>query len=90
MMLIMASLVYYLGKLNEEGTLDINNSIGKIGTVYLRIPGDRKGMGKVQIKVQGFQTLDAITDDLEELPTGSVVEVIDIINNEVLLVSKSI
>ena len=90
MMLIMASLVYYMGKLTETGSLNLNNAIGKIGTVYLHIPSERKGMGKVQIKVQGFQTLDAFTDDLEDLPTGSVVQVLDIINNEILLVTKSI
>lgn len=88
MMVIMASLMYYLGKLTEDSNLDLNNSVGKIGTVYLRIPAKRSGMGKVQIKVQGFQTLDAITDDDEEIKTGSVIEVVNTVNNEVLLVKK--
>lgn len=88
MMVIMASLMYYLGKLTEDNNLDLNNSVGKIGTVYLRIPAKRSGMGKVQIKVQGFQTLDAITDDEEEIKTGSVIEVVNTVNNEVLLVKK--
>lgn len=86
MMVIMATLVYYLGKLTEHNVLDLTNAKGKIGTVYLRIPAERKGMGKVQLNVQGFQTLDAITDAKEEIKTGAVVEVLDSINNEVLLV----
>lgn len=88
MMIIMASLMYYLGKLSEDSTLDLNNSVGKIGTVYLRIPAKRTGMGKVQVKVQGFQTLDAITDDDEDIKTGSVIQVINAVDNEVLLVKK--
>jgi len=86
MMVIMATMIYYLGKLSEQNVLNLKNAKGKIGTVYLRIPAQRKGMGKVQINVQGFQTLNAITDEREEIKTGAVVEVIDSINNEVLLV----
>jgi len=88
MMVIMASLVYFLGKLTEDSSLNLNNATGKIGTVYLRIPPMRSGTGKVQINVQGFQTLDAMTDDTEEIKTGAVVEVISVFNNEVLLVKK--
>ncbi|MBN1144706.1 MAG: hypothetical protein JXA72_09785 [Bacteroidales bacterium] len=86
MMVIMAAIVYYLGKLTEHNTLNLNNAKGRIGSVYLRIPPERKGMGKVQINVQGFQTLNAITDSKEEIKTGAVVEVVDSIDNEVLLV----
>ncbi|MBU2650657.1 MAG: hypothetical protein KKA81_06970 [Bacteroidetes bacterium] len=89
MMLIMASLIYYLGKLGEDGTLKLQNAVGKIGTVYLTIPPSRKGMGKVQIRVQGFQTLDAITDETESIPTGSVIVVTGVINDDALLVKVS-
>ncbi|HEX2396050.1 MAG TPA: hypothetical protein VHI78_11945 [Bacteroidales bacterium] len=86
MMVIMATMVFYLGKLSEHNVLNLKNAKGKIGTVYLRIPPQRKGMGQVQINVQGFQTLYAVTDEPEEIKTGAVVEVVDSINNEVLLV----
>lgn len=88
MMLIMATIMYYMSKLTESGTLDLNNAKGKTGTVYLSIPAKRSGMGQVQIKVQGFQTLDAMTDG-DEIPTGAVVEVIETINNDILLVKVS-
>ncbi|MBN1925969.1 MAG: hypothetical protein JW798_09045 [Prolixibacteraceae bacterium] len=88
MMLIMATIMYYMSKLSESGTLNLNNAKGKVGTVYLTIPEKRSGMGQVQIKVQGFQTLDAMTDG-EALSTGSIVEVLEIINNEILLVKAS-
>ncbi|WP_421918517.1 hypothetical protein [Marinifilum sp.] len=86
MMVIMASIMYFMGKLTEEGTLNLNNAIGKVGNVYLTIPAGRKGMGKVQIQVQGLQTLDAITDAENDISTGAVVEVIEILNDQILVV----
>ncbi|MDQ2178729.1 hypothetical protein [Marinifilum sp. D714] len=86
MMVIMASILYFMGKLTEEGTLNLNNAIGKVGNVYLTIPGNRKGMGKVQIQVQGLQTLDAITDAENDIKTGAVVEVVEILNDQILVV----
>jgi len=89
MMTIMSTIVYLMGKLTEQGNLNLQNAIGKIATAYLTIPAERKGMGKIQIKVQGFRTLDAITDEKEDIKTGAVVEVVDVINNQVLLVKHS-
>lgn len=89
MMLIMASIYYFMGKLSESGTLNIKTAIGKTATVYLFIPEKRKATGKVQLKIQGYRTLDAMTDDDELIPTGAIVQVIDIINDEILLVKKS-
>lgn len=89
MMTIMATLIYFMGKLADDGTLRMINAKGKVGSVYLTIPANRKGFGKVQISVQGIQTLDAMTDHPEDLPTGSVVEVVDIFNNEILIVKPS-
>lgn len=90
MMLIMASIHYFMSKLSHSGTLNLNNSIGKTGSVYLTIPAKKDGMGKIQIKVQGaLRTLNAMTSDLEDIKTGSIVEVESIINENVLVVKKS-
>jgi len=89
MMTIMSTIVYLMGKLTEQGNLNLKNAIGKIATTYLTIPAERKGMGKVQIKVQGFRTLDAITDEKEDIKTGAIVEVVQVINDQVLLVKHS-
>jgi hypothetical protein len=87
-MVIMASIYYFMGKLTETGTLNFKTAIGKSATVYLFIPAKRKATGKVQLKLQGYRTLDAMTDDEEEIPTGSIVQVVDVINEEILLVKK--
>lgn len=89
MMTAMGALFYFMSKLAESGTLKMKNAVGKLGEVYLVIPAKRGGMGKVQLSVQGsIRTLDAITDDLETIPTSSIIEVIDVIDDQILLVKK--
>jgi len=86
MMAIMASIIYFMAKLSDNGTLNIKNAVGKIGTVYLPIPPNRSGTGQIQIKVQGLQTLDAMTDSDNTIKTGAIVEVISVLNGDILLV----
>lgn len=90
MMTVMASLFYFFSKLTDSGTMNINNAKGGIGEVYMRIQANRGNIGKVLIKVQGsLRELEAITDDDEDLLMGSVINVKDVINNDILLVSKN-
>jgi hypothetical protein len=89
MMTAMAALFYFMSKLAESGTLNMKNAIGKLGEVYLVIPAKRGGMGKVQLNVQGsIRTLDAITDEPETIPTSSIIQVVDVIDEQILLVKK--
>lgn len=90
MMAIMATLFFLLMKMQDSGTLSLKNAIGKVGEIYLRIPANRGGFGKVQITVQGsVRELDAMTDDDEELTSGMIVSVLDVIDQHILLVTKS-
>jgi hypothetical protein len=89
MMAIMAALFYYISKLHQSGTMIIDNAIGHTGDVYLRIPPSREGHGKLQVEIQGsLREMDAITDDEKELPTGSIAQVLEIVNNQILLVTQ--
>jgi hypothetical protein len=89
MMLAMAALFYFMSRLAENGTLKMSSAVGKLGEVYLKIPANREGMGKVQLNVQGsLRTLDAITDDATTIPTNSIIEVLDVIDEQILLVKK--
>ena len=86
----MAALFYFMSKLTDSGTLNMKNAIGHLGEVYLTIPGNRNGMGKVQLTVQGsIRTLDAITDDMEAIKTSSLIQVIDVIDQQILLVKRN-
>lgn len=89
MMVSMATLFYYIGKLDQSGTMVIDHAIGRTGEVYLRVPADRAGHGKVMVEIQGtLREMDAITDDEKDLPTGSSALVLEIVNNQILLVTQ--
>ncbi|UMB59634.1 hypothetical protein MHL31_11145 [Lutibacter sp. A80] len=89
MMVLTSLLFFWMHNLAESGTLKIKNAVGVICEVYLPIGANRSKMGKVQIKVQGsLRELEAITDNEEELKTGTMVKVIEIVSAEILLVQK--
>jgi membrane protein implicated in regulation of membrane protease activity len=68
-----------LHQLRAEGTARIERSVGKTGTVYLKVPGQRAGAGKVTLNLQN-RTVEyqAITSQ-QELPTGAKVVVVAVI-----------
>jgi hypothetical protein len=66
-------------RLEDDGTVQIHGAIGTSGTVYLTIPGERKGVGKVHLTLQNrLVELQAVTSQ-RPLPTGSRVLVIDVV-----------
>jgi len=90
MMFIMGGIFYLLGKASESGTLILKNAVGAVGEVYMDLKNNRGNIGKVQVQVQGtLRTLEAITDDSEDLKQGIVVTVTGIANDNILIVSKS-
>jgi len=90
MMIIMASLFYFISKLADSGTLDYKNAIDSIGEVYLTIGANRSKMGKVHIRVQGaLRELEALSDSIYELKSGTIVKVVDITSNGILIVNQN-
>jgi len=90
MMVIMASLFFFISKLTDSGTLNYKNAIDAVGEVYLTIGADRSRMGKVSVSVQGsMRELDALTDSLTELKTGAIIKVVDVTSNGILIVDQT-
>ena len=77
-----------LMRLEHNGSFNIRESVGQVADVYLRIPANRKGEGKVQFSFQGsVQELPAITDG-DPIPSGSKARVLEIVGDHTLLVEK--
>ncbi len=75
-------------KLAEDNSFKFKDAIGKTAEVYLTIPANRTGTGKVLVSVKGAtHELVAFTNG-DELPSGSTVKVESIENNNVLIVNK--
>ena len=83
-MVIVAWLMRTLYRLRSEGNVRIENAVGCAGNVYLTIPANRDGAGKVTIKVQG-RTMEykAMTAD-SALPTGTPIVVFGVIGSDIL------
>lgn len=78
-----------LNKLQSNGILNVKNAIGKEAEVYLTIPANNKGLGKVTLQIQErYVELDARTSSEEDLPTGSIVKVVDVINGDLVVEKK--
>ena len=88
-MFMVAGLFYFFGRMVESGTMDLKHAIGTTGEVYLPIKAKRANMGRVQVNIQGsLREMSALTDEEEDLKTGTVIKVVEIINDNILLVKK--
>ncbi len=73
-------------KLAESNTFKISNTLNKTAEVYLSIPGNKTGRGKIMISVNGtYHELPAMTE-LDKIPTGTMVKVVRIENENILIV----
>ena len=84
--------VYFLMRalysLKTEGTVRIWGAVGKTATVYVPIPAQKSGAGKIQINLQN-RTMEylAMTSG-DKLPTGAKVVVTDVITSDTLEVQS--
>ena len=84
-----AKLVQISKKLTENGTIDFRNAIGETATVYIPVPPEGQGEGKVTLTLQGrFMECNAVSAGKETLKTGTPVRVTDL-NGETLVVEKT-
>ena len=71
----------------SDGTIDYTNAIGNIGNVYVPIQPRRKGMGQIQVEVQGrLAVVTAITNHHEKIENRTAVRVKELIDSRTLLV----
>ncbi len=86
-MVLVAALMRAMSKLRAEGTVRMERAVGKGGTVYLPIPAQKAGIGKVLLNLQN-RTVEcqAITAD-RELPTGAPVVVVAVISSDTVEVA---
>ncbi|MEX0612582.1 MAG: hypothetical protein WD738_14005 [Pirellulales bacterium] len=87
-------IVYWLFKqvykLQHTGTENIRNAIGASAVVYVPVPGQRAGVGKVTFRMQNrLVEYQAVTEDENRLPTGEKVVVVAIVNSDTVRVARA-
>lgn len=76
-----------LQRLQDDGTVRIDRAVGKNGIVYLSVPANKAGAGKVHLNLQN-RTVEylAMTAD-DRIPTGAQVTVTDVLGPDTVEVA---
>jgi len=73
----------------SSGNERIGNAVGRRATVYIPIPANGQGRGKVQVSMQNrIVEFQAVTDEEERLRTGEPVEVIAVDGSDLVRVRR--
>ena len=90
--LVFAVMMLFKGprKMQQSGNIDVYRSaVGCSGRVYLTVPAERKGAGKVQININNaVREYDALTDSEDDLKTGTSIKVTEVLDTNTLLVEE--
>lgn len=85
----MAMLIKLLLKLQSNGNIQLSNAVGKVGQVYVPIPADSKGTGKINITIQEkYSELSAMTTETTDIKTGEMVRVVATDEVGILMVER--
>ena len=89
-MFLVAWIMNLLTKLNVDGTVRIERSLGARGTVYLAVPGQKAGVGKVHVSQQNrMMEYNAVTA-AAPLPTGAKIVVVGVVNPDTVEVASAV
>lgn len=79
-------LMLQLHRLRSSGNIKLANAVGASAKVYLTIPAEKQGHGKVTVVVQG-RSIECLAETHgPELKTGSTCRVVSVIGSDTLLV----
>ncbi len=81
---LMALALAQLHRLRSSGNVDIQNAIGTEGKVYLTIPAERSGVGRVTLPIQGRTAQFLAITRGRRLETGSLCRVIGVHGGDTL------
>jgi hypothetical protein len=82
-MLIAVALLFRLpSKMHSEGNLEPANAVGQVAHVYLRIPGQNSGKGKITLVLQGRTAEFHACTRGAEIPTGAEVRIAKLITSD--------
>lgn len=74
-------------KFQSEGTRQMKYAVGSVAEVYLTVPANRNGSGKIHVIVQETLTeVEAVTDSDAPIPTGSRCVVKAVVTEQLVLV----
>lgn len=84
--LVWVIIIRQVMKLSVDKTFQIEETVGVVTDVYLRIPAAKSGSGKVMVSVRGsVHELEALTEG-DAIPTGAKAKIVATISSDSVLV----
>jgi hypothetical protein len=77
-----------MNRMESDGAERLEQAVGQSATVYLSIPGERAGRGKVHLSLAG-RMVECQAQAEQPLPTGATVLVIDVVGPDLVEVIPS-
>jgi len=85
--MISLSFFYLMQKMTNDGSVKPTRSIGRKGIVYIPVPANQSGIGKISLILSGgTRELEAMTTSDEALTTNTPVKVVGMAEGNVVLV----
>lgn len=85
MMLAVAAVFSLMANMDSDNTLRIEDAVGAMGTVYLSIPANNEGQGKVTVTLQQrLVEFAAVTKQERALAAGDKIMVINVVGPSVM------
>jgi hypothetical protein len=87
MMFLTSLVIFLLLKMQQSGNINSVDLVGRVASVYLRIPGERSGTGKITVRLDRCsREMKAMAD--EEITRGMAVLIKEHIQGDCYLVEK--
>jgi hypothetical protein len=84
-----AAMMRSLAQLKHDGTTRVERSVGRTGTVYLRVPAARAGSGKIHLMLQNRTVEYQAVTPGSELATGTPIRVVAVVNSDTVEVEAA-
>lgn len=88
-MFLIGMLFYSISKLQSSGNINYKNAIGQEASVYIPIPSNKNGFGKIQLTFsERLIEANAVTEEDHMIATGKSVRIIDMMNPTTFVVES--
>ena len=79
-----------VARLRADGTVRLREAVGRTGSVYLRIPANDQGMGKIHLTLKNQTVELSACSTGKEIPTGNSVRVLRVLGPDLVEVEPSV
>ena len=88
MVIVFIALFRAMMRLETQGNYDPKECLGTVADVYIPVPAEKSGKGKVQLSIKNsVKEFDALTAG-ERLSTGTKVRIVELVDSSTVIVEK--